>query len=89
MESNEVSRQEIQVYLSLQNGSWLTNEEISQKTKIPGRTVRFKTKKFVDLGLCDVAEVFPAHRYRLSPKADKRNQAYIRRLEAAREVFGL
>lgn len=45
--------------------------------------------KLVDLGLLDQAEVFPAHRYRLSSKADKRNKSYLQRLERAAEVFGI
>jgi hypothetical protein len=89
MEKNEISIQEVKVFLGLQSGDWVTNEVLSQKLKIPARTVRQKTKKFVDLGLCDVAEVFPGHRYRLSEKADKRNFSYLNRLKLAREIFGL
>jgi hypothetical protein len=43
----------------------------------------------VDANIVDQAEVFPAHRYRLSKKARKRNINYIQRLERAAEVFGL
>ncbi len=89
MEKNEVSIQEVKVYLTLKASGWLTNKELAEKIKISDRTIRQKTKKFVDLGICDMAEVFPGYRYRLSEKADRRNTAYLRRLEFAREVFGL
>lgn len=89
MEKNEVSIQEVQVYIALKKVGWITNKELSTVSKVPLRTVAFKTKKFVDLGLCDIAEVYPGHRYRLSSKAGKRNQAYSRRLDQAVEIFGL
>lgn len=52
------------------------------------RTARQHTRRLVDLGVLDMAEVFPAHRFRLSAKADKRKRAYLARLERACEVFG-
>jgi len=88
MEKNEISEQEVKIYLAMKSSTkWITNKSISEITKIPLRTVAFKTKKFVDLGLCDLAEVFPGHRYRLSAKADKRNLSYVKRLEQAIHVF--
>lgn len=90
MEKNEISLHEIKVYRSLKEaGKWMTNKDIHAATKIPLRTVCFKTKKFVDLNICDLAEVFPGHRYRLSEMAEKRNSSYIKRLETAAEVFGV
>jgi predicted ArsR family transcriptional regulator len=68
---------------------WLTGAEIAKKSGVVPRTVRAHLLKLVNLGLLDVAEVFPAHRYRISEKAEKRNASYIKRLDAAAEVFGL
>ncbi len=92
MERNEVSLHEVRVYLALkgQPQRWLTNREIT--ALLPGvapRTVRAHTLKLVQLGLIDQAEVFPAHRYRWSEKAAKRNSSYSLRLEQACSVFGL
>ncbi len=89
MEKNEISIHEIKVFTALESKSWKTNKDLSEETKIPLRTVSFKTKKFVDLGICDLAEVYPGHRYRLSDKASKRNKAYFDRIIQAKSVFGI
>jgi hypothetical protein len=92
MEKNEISFQEVQVYAALAEakGKWLTNAEIcKQVDNVSARTVRAVTLKFTRLGLVDLAEVFPAHRYRWSEKAGKRNASYTLRLQNAREVFGV
>ena len=90
MERNEVSIHECRVFLVLKNSTkWMTNKEIAAEANVANRTASFKTKKFVDLGICDIAEVYPGHRYRLSQKADKRNTAYMKRLEEAVVIFGL
>ena len=90
MERNEVSIHECRVFLVLKNNAkWMTNKEIATEASVANRTASFKTKKFVDLGICDIAEVYPGHRYRLSQKADKRNTAYMKRLEEAVSIFGL
>lgn len=90
MEQNEISLHEIKIYRALHDRpeQWLTNDEILQLVgDMSGRTVRAKTSKFVALGMVDVAEVFPAHRYRWSKKAKQRNAAYLQRLQHADEVF--
>lgn len=93
MERSEISRHEVEVYNVLLNApdtAWLSNAEIAEQAKaVSPRTVRMHTRRFARLGLLDVAEVFPAHRYRLSSKAEKRNQSYVVRLQAAMDVFGL
>jgi hypothetical protein len=45
--------------------------------------------KLVRLGIVDQAEVFPAHRYRLSTHAAKRNRGYADRITRAAEVLGI
>lgn len=90
MEHNEISLHEIKVFMALESRKqWVTNLELATELKMSPRTVRYKTKKFVDLGLIDMAEVFPAHKYKYSDKADKRNIAYVKRIKQAAEVFGL
>ncbi len=90
VERNEVSRQEVEVFrvLTANVAAWKTNSEIAAECQaVASRTVRAMTLKFVKLGLVDQAEVFPAHKFKLSAKADKRNRGYIERLKQAAEVF--
>ncbi len=90
MEKNEVSIQEAKFFVAIQqNAEWSTSRELAEKAGIADRTARAHALKLVRLGLLDVAEVFPAHRYRLSEKANKRNAAYLLRLKHACEVFAL
>lgn len=92
MENNEISQHEVLIFkvLEANKGKWITNGEIAKSVSpIAERTVRKHTKRLVDLGLLDVAEVFPAHKYRLSEKAMQRNTAYTKRLQNAVEVFGV
>jgi len=90
METNEVSLHRVRVFRFLKStGAWQTNEEIAKATGIASRTARGHTKALVDLNILDQAEVFPAHRYRFSPQAEKRNKAYVMRLRQASEIFGL
>lgn len=91
IERNEVSRQEVEVFRVVSaNPAWLTNAEIAdQASGVAARTVRALTLKLVKLRILDQAEVFPAHRYRLSEKASKRNRGYYDRLIHAGEVFGV
>ncbi len=92
MESAEISRHEVAVYLALKGhaDAWMTNKDIAVITDgVALRTVRAHTMKLVQLGLLDQAEVFPAHRYRWSSMGEKRNPAYVLRLKQATDVFGL
>jgi hypothetical protein len=91
-ERNEVSRHEVEVFRALlANASvWKTNAELATECRdVAPRTVRAMTFKFVQLGLVDQAEVFPAHKFKIAAKADKRNRGYADRLRHAAEVFGV
>lgn len=66
---------------------WATARELATAAGIADRTGRAYALKFVKLGLFDLAEVSPAHRYRWSTMAAKRNRAYMQRLTRAAEVF--
>ena len=92
VERNEVSRQEVEVFRALLANvkQWKTNTELADECSgVAPRTVRAMTLKFVKLGLVDQAEVFPAHKFKLADKADKRNRGYADRLRRAAEVFGI
>ena len=90
IEKNEISEHEIRVFLFVAKSSqWVSSKDISNGAKVAPRTARSHALKLVKLGLFDVAEVFPSHRYRLSEKAEKRNASYFIRLQKAAEIFGL
>lgn len=90
MEHNEISEHQVKIFRFMQqHKGWLTSQQVAEGAKVAARTARQHLLRLVQLGLLDQAEVFPAHRYRLSSKADKRNVAYLKRLEMACEVFGL
>ena len=90
METNEISLHLVRVFeLAKAHPGWLTAKEIADRAGVAGRTARAHAAKLVQLGIFDVAEVFPGHRYRLSELAVKRNKPMLQRLEAARMVFGL
>ena len=91
MEKNEVSIHEAKLFLAVQKSgvAWRTSKDLAKLAGINDRTARAHCYKLAKLGLIDTAEVFPAHRYRMAEKADKRNGGYLRRLQAACDVFGL
>lgn len=91
MEKSEISVHELRICAFLRSppDKWSTNNEIAQAASVSPRTARAHTLKLVKLGMIDQAEVFPAHRYRWSDKAEKRNASYWTRLKMAAEVFGL
>jgi hypothetical protein len=90
MECNEVSIHEVRAYLALTNSKdWMTSAEWAKQADIAPRTARAFAVKFINLGIAERAEVFPAHRYMIARKADKRNAGYLLRLKQAANVFGL
>lgn len=92
VERNEISRHEVEVFrvLSVHAEHWKTNAELAAECRdVSPRTVRAMTLKFVRLGLLDQAELFPAHKFRLSAQAAKRNRGYSDRLKQAADVFGV
>jgi DNA-binding transcriptional ArsR family regulator len=89
MENSEVTSHEVRVYRVLQGEEWLTAAEVSTRAGVAPRTARRHCKRLKDLGLVDIAEVFPGHRYRVSKHAKKRNAAYVLRLERAAAVLGM
>ncbi len=90
-ETAEVSNHLAKVFLVLKASpkEWLTAGGIAEKADVAGRTARSHCLRLVNLGIVDQAEVFPAHRYRLSPMASKRNKTMVARIEDAAKVFGL
>jgi hypothetical protein len=90
VENNEISLHQIKVLEFVKSkDQWVTANEIAKGSGVAPRTARHHALLFVKLGIFDQAEVFPAHRYRLSDKAEKHNKAYVLRLNKAKAVFGL
>src|SRR5438309_558618 len=90
MESRSISIQEIRVFQTLRAhaGEWLTNHEIAEEAAVADRTARAHTAHFVEVGIAEVAELFPAHRYRLTDRASLTDAGYFDRLEQAVAVLG-
>jgi len=90
MERSEISRHEIAVFETLLKADgWITNREIAEQAGVAPRTARAHSLKLVQLGIADQAEVFPAHRYRISEFAAQRNRGYTDRLARAAEALGM
>lgn len=90
MESNEISLHQVRVFQFLSGRTdWITAADVAAGSKVASRTARAHLSKFVKAGVVDQAEVFPGHRYRLSPLAEKRNKSLIQRLRKAIEIFGV
>lgn len=88
METNEISLHLLKIFQHVKKSSkWVTSKEVAEATGVAQRTSRAHLLKLVHLGILDQAEVFPAHRYQFSEMADKRNKAFMQRLEKAAEVF--
>ena len=88
MEHAEISAHMVRVFDFVQTSKrWVSNTEIAAGAKVAPRTARAHTAYFVKMGIFDQAEVFPAHRYRLSPQAMNRHKAYLLRLQQAQEIL--
>lgn len=86
-ETNEVSIHAVRVFTALEAGTWMTAAQLATEAKVAPRTARLYCRRFVDAGIVELAELYPQHRYRLAPKADRRNKAYVLRLRQARDAF--
>lgn len=90
MESSEISLHQARIYRFLRGETgWVTARQIAAGADVAVRTARLHALRFVRLMIADEVAVSPEHRYRLSALADKRNAAYLGRLEQALKVFGL
>lgn len=88
-EKGEISEHEVRIYRLMSSAPqrWFTAQQVCEAAKVARRTAGLHTLRFTKLGLVDQAEVFPAHRYKWSEFAAKRNKAYLQRLQAAAEVL--
>jgi hypothetical protein len=91
MERNAVSIHEVRVFqcFTAAPSQWFTAAQVAEVAGVAARTARAHALKLVQLGILDQLAVFPAHRYKLAVKADKRNKGYYQRLIQAAEIFSL
>ena len=91
METNEISIHQVRVFIAARSaiGKWLTANQLAKNALVAPRTARHHAKRLLELGVFDMAAVFPGHRYKFNEIAEKRNKAYMIRLEKAIEVFQL
>lgn len=88
-ETAAVSEHMLRVFLFVEKQKgWVTAAEVASGASVESRTARSHCLRLVKLGLFDQAEVFPAHRYRMSSMATKRNRAMVQRLREAQKVIG-
>lgn len=80
-----VSVHEIRVFRSLEGAGWVTAGDVSKSARVSPRTARSHLLKFVQLGLVEVARVFPAFRYRIAANVDEHQ--YAVRLRKASTLF--
>ena len=70
-----ISLHEIRVFRSLDGAGWVTATDVSKSARVSPQTARSHLFKFVQLGLVEVARVFPAFRYRIAANVDEHQQA--------------
>jgi len=88
-ERAEVSWHEVKIFAALSDKKWMTVYDVSKKSGIPRKTCQNHIKRFCNLNLVDLAEVFPRHYYKLSKMIAKRNLSYLTRLKHAAEVMSI
>jgi hypothetical protein len=89
METTEVSLHQLRIFEFVRDaGRWVSLKDIVAGTAAARKTADVHCRRFVNLGIFDLAEVWPGHRYRLSELAEKRKAAIIERMRKAREAFG-
>lgn len=89
METSEISLHQLRIFECVRNaGGWVGIKDIVIATNSARKTVDNHCRRFVKLGVFDLAEVWPGHRFRVAETAEKRNAAIMERLRKAREVFG-
>ena len=87
-ETNEISLHLFRVFDFVRKANgWVTANEIAAGAGVAARTSRAHALRLVQAGVFDLAEVFPAHRYRFAATAAKRNRGFLQRLERAEEIF--
>jgi hypothetical protein len=86
IENNEISEHQAKIYdFVRKQNQWLTNADITEHVGFSARTVRLHTKRLVDLGIFELAELYPGHQFKLAPKP--RDKVHLQRLLQAVAIF--
>jgi DNA-binding transcriptional ArsR family regulator len=81
----KISDPEVAIYHTFlrHKSRWLTNREVADRIgNIAERTVQHHTRRLAKLGILEIAQVFPAPRYRFSEEGMIRNPDYVSRVKA-------
>lgn len=92
MDRKKISRHEVEVFhlLHLDLEKWHSVQDLAAALKdknIADRTVRLHVSRFAQAGLLEIAEIFPAKRYRLMAKGG--DVDYRAKLEQTEAILGL
>lgn len=88
-EPKEISGHLVRVVAFVQlAGDWVDAKQIAHGTKMVERTVRAHARRMADLGIFDLVPVFPAHRYRFSKQAQKKQRMLMNRIRESASMFG-
>jgi hypothetical protein len=88
MAKREISAHEVRFFRALEAAgtTWTTSQDLAAVADISPRTARAYALRLARERILEARLVFPAHHYRLSPKAAA---AYTQAIETAAEVWGL
>ncbi len=92
MRNFKISIQEARFFLTLKRakGSWRTSKELADDAGVSPHTARMYARRLTEMGLTEVARLYPGFRYRLSDKQHKGlGKEYLTKLNRAVEAFGL
>lgn len=91
METKKISSHQMRVFLVIKNagGTWMNTKEIASKADVGIRATNNHVKTLLSLGVIDMVEAFPSRLFRLSELPDRRNKAYMNRLEKAIDASGV
>jgi len=83
-----VSEHQLKVYdFAKGRGRWLTAAQIADGTRVNPRTARHLATAFVEMGIFESLDVFPAHLYRF--KEGGCRSPYVGQIDRAREAFAM
>lgn len=70
-------------------GDWATAIEVAATSGVAGRTTRHHLTRLVKVGVVELVEAFPGHRYRWSTAPSEKCEAFVVKLDAVIGALGL
>ncbi len=86
---DQVSKQEVMIFRTLRGAvAWTTSAALARAATVAGSTARLHLRRYVALGLVDVVQLHPGHRYRWVSKVPAgAAAAYLKRLKRASDIL--